>query len=257
MLNEIFAIDKRLAIANQRLRSTFPEYTSVHDFIDGYLQCYVDYYGLNITSIIEHYNNFARSYAKHLEVFQETGLYPYEYSDTVVVDKRSYDVALILSCVTNTARFEIVQHLAQAIGNPGAEKICVIGAGAGIELALIKQFARHARVTAYDLAVDDFVKQQFDQFTLKQENFLSADTTETFDIIFAVELLEHITHYENIMHKAWQILAKGGSFICTTATNMPQFDHVYNFRDMELFKAEVFKSGFSIAEHRQFRQQQQ
>jgi 2-polyprenyl-3-methyl-5-hydroxy-6-metoxy-1,4-benzoquinol methylase len=255
MLNDILALDKRLAIANQRLRSTFPDYRFVHEFIDSHLQAYATYYNLGVDKVIEHNNHFARVYARHLETFQENGLYPCEYHDQAVVDKRCYDIALILSCITNSARYEIVHNLAASIKKIDTQTICIIGAGAGIELALIKQFAPHTQITAYDLAIDEFVKKQFSKFTLKQENFLAADMTKPYDIIFAIELLEHVAHYERIIQKAWQCLKRKGQLICTTATDMPQFDHVYNFEDIELFKTEVFKTGFSIAEHRQFRQQ--
>jgi SAM-dependent methyltransferase len=254
MLNDILAQDKRLAIANHRLRSAFAEYASVHALIDQHLQAYANFYQLGIETIVAHYNRFAQIYAKHLETFQENGLYPCEYRDNTRVDKMSYDIALILSCVTNTARYEIVHHLAENIKQLDQQKVCVIAAGAGIELALIQQYVNHLQVTAYDLAIDDFVKKQFGLFTLKQENFLAADLAEPFDIMLAIELLEHIHHHENLLQKALQSLKKGGRLICTTATNMPQFDHVYNFRDVELFKTQVIKTGFTIIEHRQFRQ---
>lgn len=258
MLNEIFALDKRLAIANHRLLSTFPDYPFVHGFIDSHLRAYVEHYGLDIHAVVQHYHRFAQRYAAHLEKFQDSGLYPYQYGDTATVDKTCYDIALILSCVSNPARYEIVHNLNQVIQKIGIEKtganIAVVGVGAGIELALIKQFAPGTQVSAYDLAIDPFVKNQFGLFTLHQENFLDAEGLEQFDVFFAIELLEHVTDYEQLLRKISQNLKPKGQLICTTATNMPQFDHVHNFKDMELFVREVTGMGFTILEHRQFRQ---
>lgn len=257
MLDAIFALDKKLALANHRLRSHFPDYAIIHQFIEDYLVSYADHNHLTSQSIVDCYNNFAKIYSKHLDIFEENNKYPVEYSDNTVIDRISYDLALILSCVTNDARFQIIHHLFDYIKNHTAQdRICVIGAGSGIELALIRKFNLNCSLTAYDLSFNDFIRNSFHQAELREANFIESDVSQTFDIIFAIEFLEHITDYRNFLEKTYRSLTSGGHFVCTTATNMPQFDHLYNFRDIESFKDELNKIGFTVVAHQKFHHKQ-
>jgi len=70
--------------------------------------------------------------------------------------------------------------------------------------------------------------------------------------VLAIELLEHVEHHEKILQKALHRLTPGGQLICTTATNMPQFDHRYNFVDLDAFKDSAQAIGFAVREHRTF-----
>ncbi len=52
-----------------------------------------------------------------------------------------------------------------------------------------------------------------------------------YDTIFAIELLEHLENPYEIMESFGRSLKKDGRLIITTARNVPQFDHLFNFTD--------------------------
>ena len=65
--------------------------------------------------------------------------------------------------------------------------------------------------------------------------------------VYAIELLEHLSEpYAFVADCYANPLTPGGRFVTTTATNVPQFDHRYNFVSDEEFEQRVCGLGFEM-----------
>ena len=69
------------------------------------------------------------------------------------------------------------------------------------------------------------------------------------DAVYAIELLEHLDDPYAFLKDCRDSLAPGGRAIVTTATNVPQFDHRYNFVSDEEFERRAADLGLRL-EHK-------
>lgn len=253
MLSEVFHLDRRLALSNERLRVSFPSYPEIAGLIDTLLSAYAAHHRLSPAAIVTAYDDFARMFARHLEHFRQHRQYPLEYTAPVVVDRITYDVSLLLSCVVNSARFRITEKLLQSLqAQPDTCDFLVVGCGAGLELEIIQRTGHHHRVIAYDTDISDFVRQRFSGFDLRQQAFDHSCPVNNIDIALAIEILEHVVDPTALMKDIVSVLKPGATCLCTTATDLPQFDHRYNFTNIPLFQQQLQSLGFSLVETHTF-----
>lgn len=253
MLSDIFHLDRRLALANERLRGASASYPEVAELIDTLLSAYATFHRLSPAAMVTAYDNFARIFARHLEHFRQYQQYPLEYAAPVTMDRITYDVSLLLSCVVNSARFQITEKLLHGLQQlSGQSTFLVVGCGAGLELEILQRAGHHHRVVAYDRDIGDFVRQRFSGFDLREQVFDRSCTTTPVDIALAIEILEHVDDPLMLLENIRAALKPGGICWCTTATDLPQFDHRYNFTDIPLFQQQLLSLGFSLMETHTF-----
>jgi SAM-dependent methyltransferase len=249
MLSEIFHLDRRLALANERLRMSSPSYPDIEAIINNLLSDYATYQKLTVDNIVTAYDQFSRIFTRHLEYFRQHRHYPRDEAFPVKIDRTTYDVSLLLSCVVNSARFHIAEKLLQSLQQQsGKNDFLVVGCGAGLELEMIRLTGHYQRVIAYDTDISDFVRQRYSEFDLREQIFDSSCTNTPGDIALAIEILEHVEAPITLMKAIISALKPGGICFCTTATDLPQFDHRYNFTDIPLFQQQLASLGFSLLE---------
>jgi len=179
MLEDIFTLGKRLKMSNSRLKKQYADFHKIEDIMDRYLKDYAQFNSLESSRIVKLYEDFADVYTKNLKDFKVTGKYPFELKNYPEIDRISYDIALILSCVTNQPRYEIAVNLLNTIKDIKGKRVCIIGAGAGLELDLLNTNSQGNIIDAYDLSFNPFVKEHFKHFNLLEQYFDSTQEKET------------------------------------------------------------------------------
>ena len=216
------------------------------DVLYSSVQCYVEKYvsfnGITAEKAIEIYTNYITTYNRHCKRFMKTGRYPLENGEhDFQMSREEYDVVLLLSVLFTPHRFRIMQ----AVGNSGlAEKALFIGLGSGLEIFLTQN--KFQEIHGYDLTVSPFLFSEFTNVKLKAELY-EGQYQNFYDVIYLVELLEHLEDPYELLATCCGSLKKGGRVLLTTATNIPQFDHFYNFpEDHLLFESKLIEMGFRI-----------
>lgn len=241
ILEEILAKDRWIRMANTRVR-TSPLYNSeVADILTNYLSEYAAYYSLSADAIIKIYNDFTRQYSEHIRTFLSTGKYPFENKQVADLGRLEYDVVLILSVFLSLHRHKIFIALYD-VARRVQGNVLLIGIGSGVELEFLNRIENE--VHAYDISISDFIKEKYTGINLVEDYFEGAH--EKFDNIFAVELLEHLADPLEFTKMAFDSLTAGGKFYFTTATNIPQIDHLYNFNEIEKWESDLNNLGFHI-----------
>lgn len=212
--------------------------------VDAYLAAYALWHGLDAAQVAQAYMRFTRSYAEDLQKYATDGLYPAQAGTIRKVDRREYDLFLIVSVLTTPHRFELMLRMMEC-AVPG-DSALVFGVGSGLELALLQ--GRHAKLTACDLSVAVFVREHFSGITFVEGDFFSSERPGTFDGIYAIEVLEHVPNPYELLRRLGACLPAQGRMIATTAVNVPQFDHVYNFSDDQEFPAQAASCGLAVLE---------
>lgn len=196
-------------------------------FVDilGYIDRYIDHNGLEPYDAANIYLDFSREYNRHLSAFQETGKYPVELFQQGGRDwsREEYNIILLMSCLVAPHRYRIMQLLTERLTQ--GRKGIVVGCGPGLELSLAQGKVKVWEV--YDLSFDSFVSVEHPSVKINQEIF--AGQGELCDCVLLIEILEHVTEWEKLLTVTSKSVRTGGQIILTTATNIPQFDHVYNF----------------------------
>jgi hypothetical protein len=119
----------------------------------------------------------------------------------------------------------------------------IVGVGSGLELALLRDKFRN--IDAYDLSISGFCKHRFSDLNLYEKKF-GPPCERKYNHIYAIELLEHLECPYEILSYFSRSVKKHGSLIVTTVKNVPQFDHLYNFRNEYEFEKNVKSLGFDI-----------
>lgn len=127
-----------------------------------------------------------------------------------------------------------------------ADTAAFVGCGPGLEIALLK--SKFQVVEAYDIALNPRLTALQPDVGFREELFPSPRSLDRYDAIFMIELLEHLANPYTLIEACHSKLAPAGHLYLTTATNIPQFDHLYNFPDDHSeFEQRMQSLGFDIA----------
>jgi 2-polyprenyl-3-methyl-5-hydroxy-6-metoxy-1,4-benzoquinol methylase len=209
------------------LRRNLSEYDqSLYRYIDEYLYEYCRFYGLTAKDVLQIRERFAEQYQFNLANFVQSRKYPRQLDDQIwPINRIEYDVILILSFLLEKHRFHIASWLTQNIS--GNDILC-IGVGPGVELGIVSEFLSNTSrtIVGYDLSVSDFVRSRFGT-SVHQEYFVPDG--RHFDAVVLIEILEHLADPQSMLFLASKSLDANGRLFLTTAIDVPQFDHQYNF----------------------------
>jgi len=193
----------------------------------------------------EIYFSFIRSYNKDMKIFAKTGKFPLEIDENRSPPGRyEYDITLLLSCLFSEHRFRIMQLLDQksSMANCGL----FIGCGPGLEIELVKN--NFKKLYAYDLSINEFLLEKHPSVHFNESYFTGENDDLCYDSIYMIELLEHLSEPYILLEKCQKVLTEKGKIFLTTATNIPQFDHLYNFEaSHQDFEKKIQNMGLSIS----------
>lgn len=208
-----------------------------------YLDLYVIENKLCIEEIIAAYETYVSNFNKHCKAFIRTGEYPLHLgTDISDISREEYDLVLILSVLLTAHRFRIMEIIDNS-GRSGGTRLFV-GAGPGLELYLSENLDQENYV--YDVSLNEGLKEIFPKVKFFTDYF-SAQYTDYFDSIFLIEILEHLDDPIELLRNALLALKEEGLVYLTTATDIPQFDHLYNFpEDHTEFDLKIADMGFEI-----------
>ncbi len=241
MIAEIGKINNSLGVEIRFTRKSAVEHIPLFEKIDLYLDAYCNFYNISVEKVNAAIMKFKRRYIEDIKNFIKNRKYPFEI-DTKDFDlsRVEYDLFLISSMLFTRHRFNIAKELQQLKlkGKHGA----IIGIGSGIELALIGD--NIDQFSAYDIEISDFVKNNYPDVKFFNKGFTCEP--KGYDIILAIDTIEHDQHPFELIRDSYQSLRGNGLFIVTMAKNVPQFDHYYNFISEEDTERKIADTGFSI-----------
>lgn len=204
-----------------------------------FLQAYVDFNQIPPDKALAAYLEFNRRYILDIQAFIATGKYPLEADPQLrEMARTDYDLALLISILVMPHRAAIMEEIAKA---SVAGKLLVIGVGSGVELGFIHSSQGGE---AYDLYINPFARKAFPQWNFHEEWY--RPSSSGYGTVFAIEILEHLADPYAFAADCRDSLAPGGRFITTTASNVPQFDHCYNFVSDEDFEGRLAALGFEM-----------
>jgi SAM-dependent methyltransferase len=214
----------------------------LYSYIELYLKKYTSLNNISEENAIDVYTNFVSIFNKHCKQFGKSGKYPFENgSAQFSMSREEYDIVLLLSVLFTPHRFRIMQLVFE---KNSAERALFIGLGPGLELSLTK--GNFKEIHAYDLSVNNFLFSEFPDIKLNIELY-TGQKENYFDVIYLVELLEHLEDPFVLLRVCHKSLKEGGKVFITTATDIPQFDHLYNFpKDHSYFEEKLSELGFSV-----------
>lgn len=244
--------DGSASLAEQIERSLLrPMYTAVrarasdspglYRKIENYVTRYLLACGRSASDALAAYERFLRRYMEDVSHFVATGCYPTQAPDGPI-GRWEYDAALLLSVLVTEHRYRIMQLVAAHSDTAG--RTAVVGVGAGLEVELLKPSG--CELHGWDLSLSDAVARLHEDVFLHEAPFPEG-ASGRFDRIFLIELLEHVSEPYELLAQCAQALRPGGRIVLTTATNIPQFDHVINFpADHAQFRERVEMLGLGI-----------
>lgn len=214
----------------------------IYNLIDKYLDEYAKFHKMNVKQILNCHKSFMKRYIKDLTEFEKSFKYPYQKRNhNPKIDRVTYDIALIMSCLLLSHRFEIMNNVSN-LKNYG-KKTLVLGAGSGLEISLIEKKIKLYEI--YDLEISKFIKKRYKNAKIHQKIY-SRDIATKYDSILCIELLEHLKKPYDLLSLLYDSINTGGSLQITTAKNIPQFDHFYNFTNSSTFEKKLISFGYKI-----------
>jgi hypothetical protein len=243
ILEKILEKERRLRALHLQLQHETFYIPFIIEKFSAYLDDYCAYTGLTWVEVLVSYNNFVRTYVEDLRAFESTGLYPIQRGEKRAIDRQDYDLALILSVFFEKVRHRIFSNIYCSYKSlEGNEHLLYIGLGPGLELDLLD---KPAKVDAYDTIIAPFVQSRFSQYNLVEELFI--ERKNYYERIYCIEIFEHVLDPEKLLKNMAVSLIPGGILYFTTASDMPQFDHLVNFTGVEL-SAAIKESGLMVLE---------
>ena len=211
----------------------------------SYFNDFVKFNNITYHEIIDRNNNFLLRYSSDIENFLSSGKYPHLLNNDKSIQNIDYHISLILSTVLTIPRHRIINNFYRYCKNLNGN-ILVIGLGAGLELEIINSLNNYKRIDAYDFSISNFVKDRFKKkINLFEREFIGNENT--YDFIIAIELLEHLSNPYQLLSICYQSLNQEGIILTTTAMDIPQFDHLYNFDDDNYFERKINNIGLKIS----------
>jgi Methyltransferase domain len=243
MIDSLVQQDRRLRLAYRDvLARAAPEDGDLLARLGACLDGFCAARGLTAETVLRDYTDFLAQYLEDVRRFQETGRYPRQLPDRAPPPTRSaYDAALLLSVLVSVHRFRICRALYRLTGPLG--RTAVIGAGPGVELYLVGD--RASAIDVFDPALDAAIAFPHPAIRFRREPF---GGEARYDTILAIELLEHLSDPYGLMARCHGALTRDGRLVTTTATNIPQFDHEFNFVDDDEFETRAQRIGYRVAQ---------
>ncbi len=213
------------------------------------------------------------AYAKRSEVlrtlqveFEKTGRYrAARCAEVAAIDREQYNLALLLSFICTSHRFDILENLVRFLRMPCSaptQEVLSIGYGTGYELKLVFQEMPGWRLLAFDNSPDSHqyasdllgffgyptsgLRQEF--FPLDPAILIGAPYRERFGKVILCELLEHLDDPALALRAMRAVLHPEGLLFCTMAVKIAQEDHVYLYHSADEARDQVMKCGFEIVE---------
>jgi hypothetical protein len=205
----------------------------------SYLAGYVAANNISKDCVLAAYEAMVRRYSNDIRTFIKTGKYPFEIDGAVEMPSRcNYDLFLILTILLTKHRCALMEELAKY---PAAGRALAIGVGSGIELIFI---GSQGGGDAYDLYINSFARAALPKWIFREQFY--QPTGHQYDSVYAIELLEHLDKPYDFLDDCFRSLSTGGRLVVTTATNVPQFDHRFNFHSDEDFEVRTASLGFEL-----------
>ncbi len=241
---ELIAKKRLFTILNDQVQASRFFDESLHQALIDYTDKYIQYHNLEAKVVTKHYLSYIKSYNKDVRAFEETGKYPLAIDpERAAPDRIAYDTILLFSTFMTPHRFRIMQLIKEK--SFAADKGLIIGCGPGLEIDLIQNKVKEA--VAYDLSIAPFLPDFFQEKVVFKNEFFDGSGTEKYDSIYLIELLEHLSDPFELLENCKKVLATKGKIFLTTATDIPQFDHLYNFAaDHKHFDKTILEMGFQI-----------
>ncbi|MGK5094509.1 methyltransferase domain-containing protein [Deltaproteobacteria bacterium TL4] len=243
MISEIIKQDKRLSHQYEELLNVLDETDkALLQRVDHYLHEYSNFHHFTLKQVIDVQNRFVERYLKDLIEFEEEQQYPCALGTAkqFKISRKEYDLSLMLSVLLTKHRFTIMKRLS-TISEPLGNTL-VVGVGSGMEISLLQN--KYERLDAYDLRIDDFPKTKLEEVSFYEKEYVF--TGEHYNTVIAIELLEHLENPFELLKAFCQSLKNKGQLILTTATNLPQFDHLTNFSEDAFFEEKLQEAGFGL-----------
>jgi hypothetical protein len=209
----------------------------------GFLEGYAAFNNVDLVAANKSYMATIRNYMGDLKVFGATGKYPLEIDPRQRdLGRIDYDLFLILTVLLTRHRCAIMEEIMKR-SFPGTP--LVIGVGSGLELSFIPASEGG---DAYDLYINSYARKAFPKWNFREEWY--RPSSPRYGSVYAIELLEHLSEPYKFMNECHESLAPGGRLVATTASDVPQFDHRYNFVSDEEFEQRVTGMGFELESKR-------
>jgi hypothetical protein len=209
----------------------------------NFLEGYAAFNHITQEAAVDSYMETIRRYVRDIRAFLATGKYPLEIDPKQwELGRTDYDLFLILTILVTRHRCAIMEEIMK-ISAPG--RPLVIGVGSGVELGFIQA---PDGGDAYDLYINPFARQAFPQWNFQEKWYRPSGPR--YGAVYAIELLEHLAEPYAFIADCHESLLPGGRFIATTASDVPQFDHRYNFISDEDFEKQVCELGFELESKR-------
>lgn len=244
LIEKLRSANRLFEILHDRLKTSEHYDEELFGRLDSFTNQYLEYHQLDIAEAGKHYISFIKSYNKDLRAFAKEGKFPLEIDpDRQGPGRIPYNIILLFSCLFNPHRFRIMQIIDQQVEQ--ADNGLFVGCGPGLEIDLIA--SKLGSAVAYDLVLDDFLAKQFDAVDFRNYYFDGSEA-EKYQTVFLIEILEHLSDPYELLTNCANVMEQGGKIHLTTASNIPQFDHLYNFPvDHTEFDNKVSALGFDIS----------
>jgi hypothetical protein len=208
----------------------------------SYIDKYIKYKNFSSYELQINYESFLRQYSKDAQFYLKSSNYPALSSNySYPIRREEYDVFLLLSTVLTQHRYDIMCEINKILTD--SKSALIIGSGVGLEIELIKD--SYDLIDAYDIELDKFCYSNHPEVNFFEEEFKSKEVKK-YDDIYIIELLEHVTEPYALIKDALDVLDYQGRIIITLAVNIPQFDHMFNFNDIDLFLKNIDKLGLCV-----------
>ena len=194
--------------------------------LTDYFVSYISYFNLSDEQISDKHIEFLNEYRLHLREFEKTHKIPYQNKTNSKKERLDYDIPLLCSSFLTYHRYCIFETLYNKINAGLNQSVLVIGVGPGIELAILKDKSKN--ISAYDTDIAAFIKTTFPEVHFSEKHFVY-EPDKLYDKILLIEMLEHLENPGILLTDVMKSLKPHGRIHFTTAVNIPQFDHVYNF----------------------------
>lgn len=198
--------------------------------------------------------------------FERTGAYAARtYAEVKPIADELYKVALLLSFICTSHRFEILQSLVEFLRLPGPESkpVLSVGYGTGYELKLAYETMPGCNLMAFDNSPMsyDFAARLLGLFGYStgclypalfpfDPAAAAAQYGGRFGKAILCELLEHLEQPDQALAAVRGTLAPGGLLFCTMAVNLAQEDHIYLYRTADEARQQVLRAGFTIVQEK-------